>query len=50
MCSAHRIWRHAGDALTSIYGEEDWTQMRQQRAEDEAEEARALEERMAGLA
>ncbi|MEO3387983.1 phosphonate ABC transporter ATP-binding protein [Mesorhizobium sp. CAU 1741] len=40
------------DALTAIYGEEDWTQMRRERDDDaeEEEEARAQEERMAGLA
>lgn len=38
------------DALTAIYGEEDWTQMRQQRDEDDEEAAHAREERMAGLA
>lgn len=37
------------DALTAIYGEEDWTQMRRQADEDAEEDARAREERMAGL-
>jgi phosphonate transport system ATP-binding protein len=38
------------DALTSIYGEEDWTQMRRQSDDDAEEDAQAREERMAGLA
>jgi len=35
--------------LTTIYGEEDWTAMRRAAAEDADEDARAREERLAGL-
>jgi phosphonate transport system ATP-binding protein len=37
-------------ALTRIYGEEDWTAMRRKRREEEHEDERELEERLAGLA
>ena len=39
------------DVLTEIYGEEDWTQIHDDNAEDDIDlDARAREERMAGLA
>jgi phosphonate transport system ATP-binding protein len=36
-------------ALTMIYGEEDWTAMRKAKLDDEIEDERETEERMAGL-
>jgi phosphonate transport system ATP-binding protein len=38
------------DALTRIYGEEDWTALRREQAQADLEEERAREERMSGLA